>query len=98
MNVNGEVEGENISCPLSMSITYDFKVIISLTIDCELSSLIFGVPHDTSVVSNSSKKNSTHSVGNRSHYRHDSGIDLSITIDKLRVFINKTLSTLSVYQ
>jgi hypothetical protein len=28
----------------------------------------------------------------------DSGIDLSITIDKIRVFINKTLSTLSVYQ
>ena len=28
----------------------------------------------------------------------DSGIDLSITIDKLRVFINKTLSILSVYQ
>ena len=56
MNVKGEVEGENISCPLSMSITYDFKVIISLTIDCELSSLIFGESHDTSVVSHSSKK------------------------------------------
>ena len=28
----------------------------------------------------------------------DSGIDLSITIDKLRVFINKTLSILSAYQ
>ena len=28
----------------------------------------------------------------------DSGIGLSITIDKLRVFINKTLSILSVYQ
>ena len=28
----------------------------------------------------------------------DSGIDLSITIDKLRVFINKTLSILSPYQ
>jgi hypothetical protein len=26
----------------------------------------------------------------------DSGIDLSITIDKLRVFINKTLSTKSL--
>jgi hypothetical protein len=28
----------------------------------------------------------------------DSGIGLSITIDKLRVFINKTLSILSAYQ
>ena len=28
----------------------------------------------------------------------DSGMVLSITIDKLRVFINKTLSILSVYQ
>ena len=28
----------------------------------------------------------------------DSGKDLSITIDKLRVFINKTLSRLSAYQ
>jgi hypothetical protein len=28
----------------------------------------------------------------------DSGIGLSITIDKFRVFINKTLSILSVYQ
>jgi hypothetical protein len=28
----------------------------------------------------------------------DSGIDLSITIDNLRVFINKTLSILSAYQ
>jgi hypothetical protein len=28
----------------------------------------------------------------------DSGMGLSITIDKLRVFINKTLSILSVYQ
>jgi hypothetical protein len=28
----------------------------------------------------------------------DSGIDLSIKIDKLRVFINKTLSILSDYQ
>ncbi len=28
----------------------------------------------------------------------DSDIGLSITIDKLRVFINKTLSILSVYQ
>jgi hypothetical protein len=28
----------------------------------------------------------------------DSGIDLSIKIDKLRVFINKTLSILSAYQ
>jgi hypothetical protein len=28
----------------------------------------------------------------------DSGMDLSITIDKLRVFINKTLSILSAYQ
>ena len=28
----------------------------------------------------------------------DSGMGLSITIDKLRVFINKTLSILSAYQ
>jgi hypothetical protein len=28
----------------------------------------------------------------------DSGIGLSITIDKIRAFINKTLSILSVYQ
>jgi hypothetical protein len=28
----------------------------------------------------------------------DSGIGLSITIDKLRLFINKTLSILSAYQ
>ncbi len=28
----------------------------------------------------------------------DSGMDLSITIDTVRVFINKTLSVLSVYQ
>ena len=30
-------------------------------------------------------------------YAIDSGIDLSITIDELRVFINKTLSTESVF-
>ncbi len=35
-----------------------------------------------------------HSVGNAI----DSGIGLSITIDNLRVFINKTLSILSAYQ
>ena len=28
----------------------------------------------------------------------DSGIDLSITMDNLRMFINKTLSILSAYQ
>ena len=38
--------------------------------------------------------------GGRDEVGHaiDSGIGLSITIDKLRVFINKTLSILSVYQ
>ena len=36
----------------------------------------------------------TYTVGNAI----DSGMGLSITIDKLRVFINKTLSILSAYQ
>jgi hypothetical protein len=40
------------------------------------------------------KRDNQENVGNTI----DSGIDLPITIDKLRVFINKMLSILSVYQ
>ncbi len=54
---------------------------------CDLD--VMGVPSKLSVI-----RKTDSLVGNAI----DSGMGLSITIDKLRVFINKTLSILSVYQ